>query len=445
MRAMTPCLQRACLPWLMVSIAILAAPTPARAEENILEQVVVLSRHGVRSPTKQTALMNAVTPNPWPKWPVPAGYLTPRGEQLVGLMGTFYGDYLRAKGLLPTNECPADGVVRVWADIDQRTLLTGEALLAGMAPQCGLKIYHQADLHKTDPLFHPVEAGVCRLDARQTKDAVAQQLGAPLDTVSTRYADSFSALAHVLDFPASPLCAKQTAEGKSCDFATVQSNDIKVGKHGEKVSLSGPLALSSTLTEIFLLEYAQNMPEVAWGRLGDNPDEWATLMRLHNVQFDLMAKTPYIARHKATPLLQAISGALTHPRDKQTSAAGLRIPAQNRVFFLAGHDTNIANVAGMLGLNWSLPGQPDNTPPGGGLMFELWRNPIDQQQYVSIKMFYQSRVQLRNMTPLELNKNPAGVVPLSIPDCDNQGDEKLCRLDLFQKKVALALTPACTL
>lgn len=445
MRAVTLCLQRACLPWFIASLAAMAAPSLVLAEENILEQVVVLSRHGVRSPTKQTALMNAVTPNPWPTWPVPAGYLTPRGEQLVGQMGDFYGQYLRAKGLLPTDACPMDGVVGVWADIDQRTLLTGQALLAGVAPECGLKIQHQADLHATDPLFHPVEAGVCRLDVKQTQESVVQQLGAPLNTLSTRYAESYSALARVLDFPASPMCAKLKAEGKLCDFATFQPNEIKVEKRGEKISLTGPLALASTLTEIFLLQYAQYMPTVAWGRLSDKPEDWTTLMQLHNVQFDLMAKTPYIARHKATPLLQAISEVLTHPRDKAISAAALRIPAQNRLLFLAGHDTNIANVAGMLGLNWSLPDQPDNTPPGGGLMFELWRNPIDQQQYVSIKMFYQTRAQLRNMEPLDLKEDPAGIVSLSIPDCDNKGNERLCRLDLFQKMVAHALEPACKL
>ncbi|MGC6744132.1 hypothetical protein ACP0HM_01685 [Escherichia coli] len=33
------------------------------------------------------------------------------------------------------------------------------------------------------------------------------------------------------------------------------------------------------------------------------------------------------------------------------------------VLFIAGHDTNLANLGGALELNWTLPGQPDNTPP----------------------------------------------------------------------------------
>lgn len=59
------------------------------------------------------------------------------------LMGKFYGDYFHSKGLLPEHGCPENGVVYVQTDIDQRTLLSGRALLSGMTPHCGFKIYHQ--------------------------------------------------------------------------------------------------------------------------------------------------------------------------------------------------------------------------------------------------------------------------------------------------------------
>jgi 4-phytase/acid phosphatase len=39
---------------------------------------------------------------------------------------------------------------------------------------------------------------------------------------------------------------------------------------------------------------------------------------------------------------------------------------------LCGHDTNLSNLSGMLGLSLKLPGyQPDDTPPGGALVFSL--------------------------------------------------------------------------
>lgn len=119
---------------LMLSgLAAITAPVAAEPSGYTLERVVILSRHGVRSPTKQTQLMNDVTPDKWPQWPVKAGYLTPRGAELVTLMGGFYGDYFRSLGLLAAG-CPAEGGVYAQADIDQRTRLTGQAFLDGVAP-----------------------------------------------------------------------------------------------------------------------------------------------------------------------------------------------------------------------------------------------------------------------------------------------------------------------
>lgn len=432
-------LRLSALTLILSSFAISTAAVAAPPTGYTLERVVILSRHGVRSPTKQTQLMNDVTPDKWPQWPVKAGYLTPRGAELVTLMGGFYGDYFRSQGLISPG-CPAEGTVYVYADIDQRTRLTGQAFLDGIAPECGLKVHYQADLKKVDPLFHPVEAGVCKLDSAKAHQAVEQRLGGSLSELSQRYAKPFALMGEVLKFSASPYCKSLQQEGKTCDFATFAANEITVNKEGTKVSLSGPLALSSTLGEIFLLQNSQGMSDVAWQRL-NGEDNWVSLLSLHNVQFDLMAKTPYIARHKGTPLLQQIDTALVLESDAQGQT--LPLLPQTKLLFLGGHDTNIANIAGMLGANWQLPQQPDNTPPGGGLVFELWQNPANHQRYVAVKMFYQTMDQLRNAEKLDLKNNPARAVPIAIEGCENDGDNKLCRLEAFQNKVAQVIKSAC--
>jgi hypothetical protein len=44
----------------------------------------------------------------------------------------------------------------------------------------------------------------------------------------------------------------------------------------------------------------------------------------------------------------------------------------SRVLVISGHDTNLSNMSGLLQLSWRLPGyQPDDTPPGGALVFSL--------------------------------------------------------------------------
>lgn len=96
-----------------------AAPIVTAPTGYTLERVVILSRHGVRSPTKQTQLMNDVTPDKWPQWPVKAGYLTPRGAELVTLMGGFMVIISVAKG------CCLRGV-RSMAPFMHRQMLTNE-------------------------------------------------------------------------------------------------------------------------------------------------------------------------------------------------------------------------------------------------------------------------------------------------------------------------------
>lgn len=84
-------------------------------------------------------------------------------------------------------------------------------------------------------------------------------------------------------------------------------------------------------------------------------------------------------------------------------------------------------------MSWTLPGQPDNTPPGGALVFERWSDNAGKK-YVSVQMMYQTLAQLRNQTPLTLDK-PAGSVALKIPGCDDQTAEGYCPLDTFTRLV----------
>jgi len=418
-----------------LSTAAYASDTPPSGYQ--LEKVVILSRHGVRAPTKMTQTMRDVTPEVWPEWPVKLGYLTPRGEHLISLMGGFYRQNFQQRGILPKEGCPAPGSVYVWADVDQRTRKTGEAFLAGLAPQCGLTIHHQQNLKQVDPLFHPVKAGVCSMDKTQVQQAVEKQAGVPLDTLNQQYLPSLTLMSNVLNFPKSAYCQQHHAD-KTCDFAQAMPTKLSVTDNGNKVALGGAVGLSSTLAEIFLLEQSQGMPQPAWGNI-HSAQEWASLLKLHNAQFNLMSRTPYIARHNGTPLLQTIANAL----DPNTTSKLPDISPEDKILFIAGHDTNIANISGMLDMSWTLPGQPDNTPPGGALTFERWSDQAGKQ-YVSVTMLYQTLAQLREQTPLTLQA-PAGNVQINIPGCRDQTAEGYCPLQTFTQLVSQSAEPACQL
>ncbi len=88
---------------------------------------------------------------------------------------------------------------------------------------------------------------------------------------------------------------------------------------------------------------------------------------------------------------QPVAGAIGKPGD--------------RLLILVGHDTNLAAIAGALNLNWLIDGRRDDTPPGGALVFELWKTP-GKEEY-SVRTYYtaQSLDQMRNATPLSLQNS----------------------------------------
>src|SRR5438309_10316461 len=99
----------------LLCLLLFIAPAFAQAQ---LRMVVILTRHGVRSPLSP---MSNTAKDPWPlnqpDWGVDCcGDLTPSGEQLVRLMGAYYHDYYAdPKQNLLTKDCP-EKEVYIWPD-----------------------------------------------------------------------------------------------------------------------------------------------------------------------------------------------------------------------------------------------------------------------------------------------------------------------------------------
>ncbi len=419
--------------------SLAAESTASPQPENLqLQQAVILSRHGVRAPSKQTKEMKDLSGQDWPKWPVKPDELTPRGENLVTLMGTYYGDYFKKQGLLAAGQCPSSAQLFGWGDVAQRTRLTTQALLNGIAPGCHISAKNQADLKKTDPLFHPLKAGLCNLDRDKAQDEIDKEAGGSLEALDKTYAPQLKLMSQVLNYSQSPYCKQMQQTGQSCSASIDIPSSVKMKKKGTEATLEGGIAYASTFAEDFLLQDAQGMPQVAWGQIKDQKT-WQALLALHNEQFKLMSGTPYLAKSNGTPVLQVIDSAFGAAAQV---SPGFTLPAGNKVLILGGHDTNIENVAGALGLSWSLTDQPDNTPPAGALMFERWQDKTTHQQYISLKMVYQTQDQMRTQHKLTL-KHPPMSVALSIPGCENIGADKLCALDTFHQVIEKAQLPQC--
>ena len=104
-------------------------------------------------------------------------------------------------------------------------------------------------------------------------------------------------------------------------------------------------------------------------------------------------------------------------RPAPTRSPALR--AGDRALFLVGHDTNLANIAGLLNLTWIVDGRRDDIPPGSALIFELWRTRATGSYFVESYYSAQSLEQMRSASTLTLS-NPPQRVHLYLPGCSQQ-------------------------
>jgi 4-phytase/acid phosphatase len=232
-------------------------------------------------------------------------------------------------------------------------------------------------------------------------------------------------------------CAQNT-EGKC--VAMVGPNRLRVA--GDTVKLEGPLAVGATIAENILLEYAEGLApaDVGWGRAA-TPEAVAAMMPLHDLYADLMRRTRYFASRHGALLARTIVDTLTD--SPETGVAGTPpIPRSAQFVAFIGHDTNLSNIAGLLDVDWALPGQPDKTAPDTVMAFEIWQRPADHQRFVRLVIHYQTLAQLRDAGSASADSRQAETLPVPVPGCSD-GPDGLCRLESVANRLAHAIEPSC--
>jgi 4-phytase / acid phosphatase len=379
----------------------------AEGPDSEVKLVVVLSRHGVRAPLVTNASLGAYSAQPWPKWDVPPEYLTGHGKQQMTLMGAYYRARYVQEGLLDGSTQKDLPRIYFWADSEERTVATGEGLALGLLPGAVPEI-HSRPLGQTDPLFEPAHILVGRADEALAYAAVKGRLGGDPTVVPAAYPALFDELQRVL------FGGGQVPPGK-ISILTLPVTFVP-GNHGELVDMGGPVHRAESLIDSLLLEYVDGMPmaDVGWGRV--DRETLTRLLQLHMLYFDLTQRTFYPAQAQASNLATHIMETMRQTISGEPRAGAIGTPA-DRMVFVIGHDTNIANLGGLLGLSWMLPGTPANPVlPGGALVFELRRHRSDGAWFVRSYYVSQSLDQMRTADPLTL-EHPPQVAPIFIPEC----------------------------
>ncbi len=391
-----------------------------------LKFVVYLSRHGVRSPTGKPEQYTPYSAAPWPAWDVAPGYLTAHGFELTKLFGEYDRMKLASQGLLAADGCADSDRVTFYSDSDQRTRETGKALAEGLFPGCAIAVHGLPEgVH--DTLFHSIPAGRGSDDSSLAIAAIAGRIGGNPDNLTAAYRSQLATLDKILATCGNPPPAQQRQRTSLFDIPAT----LSVEQRGHRAELKGPLNTAATLTENLLLEYTQGMDasNVGWGCV--DGAKLRSLLALHTAAEDFTARTPVIARIQASSLLDRIRLSL------QQAATGKPVPGamskpSDRVLFLIGHDTNLANVAGLLDLDWIADGRRDDTPPGGALIFELWRSHSTGSYYVRTYFTSQTLEQMRSASPLSL-QNPPERVTLFLPGCS--GEDFSCSWPSFAETI----------
>ncbi len=426
----------------IVTVVLAASATIASAQDSVaagpkLKFIVILTRHGVRSPTWTLPALNQYSAEPWPDWGVAPGRLTPRGRELMTRFGSYYRRYFAANGLLHSTGCEEAGHVRLLADAESRTLETGDALAAGMMPACGIRTQTVGD--GKDPLFSPLAAGIGNPDRALAAASISGRIGANPDALVRLYQAAFDTLHEILFgcVPNAP-CPAEEKPGKRSVLKEPSSLEASKGDHA--ADLRGPLRIGSTLSEDFLLEYVNGMEgkDLGWGRL--NAGKLLEIMRLHAAYADLARQTPYVAHLQGSNLLSHVLRSMEQAV-KRSTVTGALGEVGDRVLVIVGHDTNISNIAGMLGIDWLLDGyQPDDTPPGSALVFELWQKG-EREMTVSTYYLAQSLEQMRKALPLTPEAPPLKS-PIFVSGCSTADQKMTCPWNAFQHTLENAIDPA---
>jgi 4-phytase/acid phosphatase len=395
-----------------IACAVSAPAAAAPAPELKVERVVMLMRHGIRPPTKAQPIPKQYSPLDWPQWTVAPGMLTERGAKGIALLAKSDRAWLIEAGLIPATGCPDAGAVSVRASNKPRAVETAETWVGSALPGCALTVDHPGEA-ASDPLFHALEEAPADFDGhRASVESLATAPAGGLAAEDRRLAPLFDRLEAILG-----------CNDPACDLRAVPSRLI--AQPHDRPDVDGAIDVASTASQSLLLEYLEGMPmdDVGWGRASRADIE--QLLDFHPVKFKYGNRPAYIAKASAGPIARAIV--------QSFSAAG-----GPRIALLAGHDTNLADLGGLLDLHWHAASYPaDDIPPGGTLVFQLLGDGHGGQ-YVRAFFRAQTMDQLRALQPLD-SANPPYRAYIDIPGCGTALEPTGCTLGAFNRLVASKL------
>ena len=375
-------------------------PRPAGFEERYeLDQMVVLSRHNIRSPmVSRNSVLTRLTNSSyqWFPWEGAPSTLTPKGERLERHMGQFFREWLEKKDFI-SHYSDDEKSFRFYANAKQRCQVTArtfaDALLPGKDPQVEMKVAFDT----MDPVFNPQ---ITKISASFTSKA-REEIQFLFGDFDAEISAGYTMLERVIDITNSPAYPDTSGFGQMLSSVSFNLN--------AEPSMSGGLKMACTVSDALSLQYYEE-PDTKKAAFGHTLsfEDWVAISSVKEWYGDILFTAPSVAVNVAHPLLQVILD---------------EIQDDDRVFtLLCGHDSNIGSVLAAIGAEVpDLPGSIEKrTPIGGKLIFESFKGK-DGAAYADILLVYASAEQLRAESALSY-KNPPMAVKIKLKDLKENAD-----------------------
>ena len=370
-----------------------AAP---EGEAYTLEQVVILSRHNIRSPlsTKGSAVSD-LTPHEWFAWTSNPSELSLRGAMLETTMGQYFRLWMEKEGLFPENYIPEEGAVRFYANGLQRTQATAHYFATGLLPVAVVPIECKVGYNEKDNTFLP---NVYFLNDAYEQDVMEEIWekggGEGLQGLRASLDEAFRLVADVTDMEETE-AYKEEKYGNFLEDESYMSLELL-----KEPKISGPLNTAISLADALVLQYYEE-PDERRAAFGHDltKEDWQTIGSILGANLSIRFGTPLLSVNESHLMLEELYAEMN---------------AEGRKFtFLCGHDSTVFSVLSALGVeDYTLPGAIEPTTPIGiKLVFERWEDQ-EENGFYKVTLVYQSVDQLRSIQPLSLDVPPM-IVPIS--------------------------------
>ena len=379
-----------------------------------LKEVVVMSRHNIRSPLASGADYQRVTPYTWFAWSSPGSQLSLRGGVLETEMGQFFRKWVVEEGLLPDNYRPTGDEVLFYANSRQRTFATAKYFSTGFLPFANVEITHKYDEDKMDPVFTPQFTKMNDAYREQVLAEMQALHGGPQAWMAAQQ-KTLTLMEEVLDMAHSPAAANDTTHFWYDDV------QFKIEK-GDEPKMTGGYTLANSVADALVLQCYESENFAPFGN-ELSMEQWRDICAVKEVYDGLLFTTHAAAVNLAYPLVSRIREELNR--------------SDRKFMFLCGHDSNLASISAALGLQ--LPETENalerHTPIGSKLVFEKWSN--GSEEFVAINLVYQSVYQLQDRTLLSTDVPPM-MLPVTVEGLNANADG-LYRLADLDAHIAKAM------